>query len=748
MLEHYRAYDRDRKHDDKINDEVAETLKTEKSRVRKIAQRLKVKLPSNENIFTDVLLHMVRSEARFQEAKKSSVNLTRMELNLTVEKVQEVNKTLRVLRTLYEQRRFAEQNTLAASLRLEIGSVKDIAAYAGSTKGYVRRLVFPPKKKQTHKATQRFEAKKAEFHRFLDQDSISFALPGKRYAGKRFLHDTWQSVAEKYEQQPEFHTHGKIAPSTMRSKAYKPPHLKMFAQIPYNQCLCSYCCNFDLIRTSLIAAGAKGIPSNKYKAVHATLCADRVRQKPTNHLFPRKKCLQRECDFCSLNDVMKDLIRQNEELVSSEKTVEWWVWREGKRTDGKPLKIMKCGTFKEALEHYMAHLKTMPMHLFRADWHRNLLGILKSGMKSSYVMQVSDYAKNFTIRYQDEIQSAFFQCSSVTIIATVNYYRCPNEDCNQLVTDVIVHISDDNKHDSFLTRAAQQQSLRYLVEKGILTDHVIQFSDNCAGEFKSKRNFAEIARLLFNITRIFLGEKHAKNICDAIFGKVKSWMEKRIKSRHSIIRDPLDFYEACKKYYPGQLNESEVGDGKCHHHINTFLFLPKRESRRHHDCDLGRRVEGTQKLYAVQNTPEILKLRTRKIPCVCEACIERKGKCINSEFTDEWMERDLVPVEGDNLRKHEKRKNLKPNLSKCTETSVECTMEPESEGSDEEVEDTGYEDVEVVEEFEAEVEPELLTLDETTTENQVLSSIEVSSTEYQIVARQIQEENENFFERS
>ena len=40
---------------------------------------------------------------------------------------------------------------------------------------------------------------------------------------------------------------------------------------------------------------------------------------------------------------------------------------------------------------------------------------------------------------------------------------------------------------------------------------VIQFCDNCALQYKSRRPFAELARSPLDIIRVYFGEKHGKS---------------------------------------------------------------------------------------------------------------------------------------------------------------------------------------------------------------------------------------------
>ena len=101
------------------------------------------------------------------------------------------------------------------------------------------------------------------------------------------------------------------------------------------------------------------------------------------------------------------------------------------------------------------------------------------------VLQVLDFAMNFSNRYQDEVQSAYWNGTQTTIHATVNFYRCLQEGCNEVVNLSLVHISADLKHDSFLARAAMNLTFAYLVEIGVPLQLVLQFCDNCAAQYKS-----------------------------------------------------------------------------------------------------------------------------------------------------------------------------------------------------------------------------------------------------------------------
>ena len=54
-------------------------------------------------------------------------------------------------------------------------------------------------------------------------------------------------------------------------------------------------------------------------------------------------------------------------------------------------------------------------------------------MLIGYLLQVMDFALNFNYWYQDEVQSAYWCGTQMTIHATINFFLCPRG-CKQLVS--------------------------------------------------------------------------------------------------------------------------------------------------------------------------------------------------------------------------------------------------------------------------------------------------------------------------
>ena len=297
-----------------------------------------------------------------------------------------------------------------------------------------------------------------------------------------------------------------------------------------------------------------------------------------------------------------------------------------------------------------------------------------------------DFAMNFNNWYQDEVQAAYWCGMQTTIHATINFFRCPRDACNELVTLALVHITDNLKHDSFLSRAAQSLTFKYLAKIGIPLDLIIQFCNNCASQYNSRWPFAELARIALPIIRVYFGEKHGKSHADALFGRLKAWMTYNIRSRHFIIKNAHDFFHFCRDHY-----QTPVQHNCCQHYPVEFEFIRPCNVRRSQDCDLDKPVDGTHNIYSVRNTPQPLQLKVRNIPCLCPPCISENGQCHNFAHADPWRSVDLIPQKGASMKKYEKRK--RPDIGCRPQLQDQAIAEEIDENSDDELPDITFEEI-------------------------------------------------------
>ena len=452
--------------------------------------------------------------------------------------------------------------------------------------------------------------------------------------------------------------------------------------------LCQGCENCEKIIKALLAIGMKCIPSNRYEGVNAIVCDTRIKQAGTASSFAKLDCINGNCTECGVENLVQKIMNENQKLIEDKESVTWTKWANVKGKKAPDI-VHTRGSIMQAVEYLVSMLTIMSTHLFRSNWNRNLFDYIRKNLFLGLLAQIFDFSMNFRNTHQDEIQSAFFEATQTSIHCIINYFLCLNTGCSEVVTLVVCQISEDLHHDSFFARTAHDETFKYLADLGVPMEYVIQFSDNCSSQYKSRRPFAEIARSSLNITRVYFGERHGKSQCDGFFGRLKKFVSTQIKTRNAEISTPERFFRLCKEKY-----EKIPKNGECLHYRVVFQYLKPSQMRRHHDCDLERAIEGTRQLYSVKNTPDPLKLKIRNVPCICPPCIKDNGeKCFNYHHVDDWREVEICPK---NRRAFKKKPKPVKHLADTSEEEVDqdnemCSTQhaaaPSPDVSDEEVND-------------------------------------------------------------
>ena len=543
------------------------------NRVRQWALRARNVLPNEHGLFCLVVAHLLKNAHHYFKLKSPSDfqtnileqnSISENTKNRLVAEFKEANRKIRHIGSLKNKNWLKEQEELVCKLKNHYPSFRKIARASGISLKSVHNWCSQPKGK-VRKMSALAQLRKDEFECFLLQDSISYAHPSKKYVGKRFLHDTLEVTRTKYLQQSEFHSHGIISMSSM--KAYRPPYILLCGKTPLDQCLCDECENCEQLLKSLASLGVKEVPGNRYAAIDAIVCSECDQQFRTSIQFPKMKRLVGECRNCGMQKLNTVLQRANEQMLFENKNITWrrWTVQKGKSA---PDKCQIHGTLKQAFGELMKSLKFLKCHLFRANWNRHLFEYSRKVLRPGEIVQIFDFAMNFRNIYQDEVQSAYWEGSQTGIHAVINYYPCPNG-CEEMVTLILAQITDDFRHDSFVAHAGHEASFKYLAESGIPMQTIIQFCDNCASQYKSRRPFAEMAHSSLQIIRVFFGEKHGKSQCDGFFGCLKSWMSYKIKTRKVIVTNARDFFRYCKSKY----ETLEAEHGNCQHYKVVFQYL-------------------------------------------------------------------------------------------------------------------------------------------------------------------------------
>ncbi|CAG2221681.1 unnamed protein product [Mytilus edulis] len=336
--------------------------------------------------------------------------------------------------------------------------------------------------------------------------------------------------------------------------------------------------------------------------------------------------------------MLNELVKQ----VCDEKcTLTWYKWDTITRKDGTKItskKGLKCltGSGSELIAELKKELTELSIHLFVATWQHRQFSHITSNLQPQMVVMVLDFGQNYTCFYQDEAQSAHWSAEQVTVHPSICYYKCKT--CSETVKEDIVMLSGDLKHDFYAVSTFIRKANEHLIQKrGLTIDHHIQFSDGCAGQYKSKNAFEGIADIgsefECTVERNFFGSRHGKGPSDACTGVVKSAVTRAVKARQALVTCPEEMFKFCTE----NLTKDCSTDESCIHNLRTFILI----------TDIDRKIEmsaktvqGTRKVHAVKsgNIPKQILTTTRQLSCFCASCLNGEEDCENYQYTGTWTQ--------------------------------------------------------------------------------------------------------------
>lgn len=155
-------------------------------------------------------------------------------------------------------------------------------------------------------------------------------------------------------------------------------------------------------------------------------------------------------------------------------------WKEWKTVNNRPKLVENTTTLKRMILTLNNQLDAFKTHTYikraQSQYFENCKKSLTKNPKSA-VMQV-DFAENYSIIQQDEIQSAHWAHSQITIFTCCIWHK------DRVYSFVV--ISDDLKHSKNSVFAFMKANIVKFKKVVPLVNKLIVFSDNCAGQFKSR----------------------------------------------------------------------------------------------------------------------------------------------------------------------------------------------------------------------------------------------------------------------
>ena len=315
-----------------------------------------------------------------------------------------------------------------------------------------------------------------------------------------------------------------------------------------------------------------------------------------------------------------------------------------------PEPVQQVTTLKVLIDRLMTELAKFSQHLFVFRWQYQQFKLCRASIPTckSLGLVVLDFAENFTCRPQDEVQSAYYGYTQITVHPSVAYYACPHPECSEEVIEYMVFLSDDLNHDAAMAQTILDKTVQHLKSRAPGLQQLAVFSDGCAAQYKSKLPFFYMSDMKspVEIVRAYFGSRHGKSPCDACGGVVKRAVEEDILSRQAFIKDAKTMFEHCVNMH--SLPE-EPSPTMCCHKRRVFFLVQEEDVDRSMPSSELQTVDGTRKLHSLRRVRKNV-IETRNLSCFCSPCLEKRDVCINTKYVEPWKTVNIkhtVPVSSD-----------------------------------------------------------------------------------------------------
>ncbi|CAF1108331.1 unnamed protein product [Rotaria sp. Silwood1] len=371
-------------------------------------------------------------------------------------------------------------------------------------------------RKSTHKRTtqQLADKLKNDVHNFYLRDDVSYQLPGKRDTvvvkeddgskvtyQKRIL---FNNLRENYELFKEENKNVLLNRTSFAE--LRPPFVVPKAALAHRNCLCLYHENIGLLLKSIDKYVDGKFCSSLQIFTDSLVCS-------TNN----EECMFSSCSLCE--DFFTEKVEENVSDGNAKITWSQWI-----NENGCAEKKGFSGSVDEAREQSKFFEK-----------------LKEEASDEKIVLQV-DFAENFNMKEQDEIQKAHWNSKPLSIFTA--YVWSKNENFAFALP------SSDITHDKFVVDAALEIILNHIVTILPNIKVVDCFSDGAASQFKQRFHFRNLVQIAnehnIALSWHFFATSHGKGVVDGIGGTVKRLVWSAILGG-GVCRSAEDFIKIAKK---------------------------------------------------------------------------------------------------------------------------------------------------------------------------------------------------------
>lgn len=314
------------------------------------------------------------------------------------------------------------------------------------------------------------------------------------------------------------------------------------------------------------------------------------------------------CTTTSPDDFVKQGVIISKESLPDK--ISFSVWKRVECQGGK----MKMKIIKEEMERdkflpiWESELIDFKGHVSRVNRQFEMSRALKQNLPSNEVFIHMDFAQNYSCKTAEEIQSAYWNASQVTLHPIVIYFRGINGNLEHrsyvAVSNSLVHASS-----TVITILDRLFSMELLELQNV--QHIHYWTDSPTSQYRNRYIFDLILRHTerygIPATWNYFESGHGKGPCDGVGGTVKRLADQAVNAQKANIQDAEDFFAWAQSSNIRSIKFFFVQKDTCDQeaeNLKKCTLLPVKGTMTLHACR-----KGNDDLY-VSNTS-----------CYCDVCL-------------------------------------------------------------------------------------------------------------------------------
>ena len=437
---------------------------------------------------------------------------------------------------------------------------------------------------------------------FLERDDSSRMLPGKQDAVKTGKDKVQKRVLNDY--------------------IYN-IHLKFLAESP-----------IKISRTCFYKTRPIHIALVNFASRSVCLCS-----KHQNFSFLLRALKSAKINSCTNPDKFVEIYKENQESldemlqkIPDGEIVRFQQWKRVKLANGKERqRVVEVNLDKIDFVQLMTEtFHSFKGHIDRVKEQYGAVKTMKEKLPANHVMVQMDFSENYTCSTLEEIQSAYWNSSMVTLHPAVIYYR---DSGNELKHSSYVYVSEVLNHNAAMVVSIIDKLVKTVKTVVPGLEHIHFWTDSPSSQYRNKTIFDVINRFpeLYGpqASWHYFESGHGKGPCDGVGGTTKRNADNAIKQGKALIQDASDFYTWATQNEKG-IHYEFVSEEEYN---NNKVIVDQRNSE-------IKPVKGSMTIHAVIGGKDgDGKIAIRSTTCACDECFSVTG--IYGKETCGWEVRSI-----------------------------------------------------------------------------------------------------------